>query len=218
MSSSAHRRAARRREEKSQDQEFKDSITTYKIVDRDTMTSVECSQSLCPYCMIDATTKKDKKENKIMNARSFIWVDDNNFICTKCLRYKATSDFMVKYTSNILNEMEKVWKYPDELIPSVYQNLRENNSEEINWLEYLIETAAEELSVTMISSLNLLLTDVRLTEMYKSLPKSMPDKERLVYTLYTIHHHAHWMHTRNNKDNVELWIDEMQEFVKSGKI
>jgi hypothetical protein len=120
-SRSARRREAREIEAKRK--EIIDSMTEYEIIDEDTGISMECFKSLCPHCISNFDETNISPDN-IMNVTSFLWIDNDNFVCTMCLNYKATSPFMIKYVDNLMREMEKCQKYPDEMIPERLRYLR----------------------------------------------------------------------------------------------
>jgi hypothetical protein len=194
----------RKIERMDKEEEIRDSFISHTLDDNpDTGEPVKCKVGLCPFCY-DGTDKK----------KQFVIIDKNNYFCFLCYRYKATSKFMKYWVKDGLKYMQKLGKYPGEMLPDVIKQLEEDPSsfKEIAKIRAMIYDPDPKI----IEIVN----DIRYTKTYKSYPKEISDENRLIITLYRILQYSEWKQLSNSNPNAsdsEL-EDEFHAFIKSGKI
>jgi hypothetical protein len=195
--------------EKLNHKEIRDSFSSTTLENEDTGEIVKAKIGFCPFCY-DSTDKK----------KQFVMIDKNNYFCFLCYKYKAKSKFMKHWVKDGLKYMQKLDKYPGEMLPDAIRQLEEESSSSKQIAE--IRSIIYDPSPMLIE----FVSDLRNTNTYKSYPNQISDENKLIFTLYRILQCSDYkysdskplFHLDPSTSTSEVADDEFHAFIKSGKI
>jgi hypothetical protein len=210
-----------------------------KIIDRDTLKSVDCIILPCPACH----SNEDTEARIDPDVKTLIMFVDGNFICTMCGIFRAEEEPVSSSPLlSLLNDNNSSEEKKDEvkkkalavakestIIVKTMAEIRDKLSR--NYEEMIPETLKESIekidpkTLAIIKAIiyrdspktNGIINELRLTYMYKVCPKSMSDEDRLIVALDVFKKMYERYYINEGKNNHAFTLENFREYIEANR-